>query len=1328
MLPRFEPHSHTAYSNLRLLDCINMPKNLVKYAKEIGLAGICITDHEALSCHVELSILQKEMPDFKIGLGNEIYLVEKRESGIVYYHFILIALDEIGHKQLRKLSSTAWLNSYSDRGMERVPTLKEELVRIVQEQPGHLVATTACLGGELSTKVLEMEKARMVNDNQTALSAYQDIINFLELMKNTFEDNFYIEIAPGSSKDQVIVNRKLLEIAKLYKIKMVIGSDAHYLTKEDRYVHKAYLNSKSSKEREVDAFYEFSYLQEEEDIIKNLEPSFSDDTQDVYRWLCSNSMEIFNKIQTIDLTHKQQIPSVPVKKYERSQWWGVNNSYADDMMAFPTLRKMFLSESIYDRYWVNECWSKLEKLGKGFTTGDDLTYIERLEEEARVKSIIGEKLETNMFKYPITLQHYVDMFWKKGSIVGAGRGSSCSGLNHYLLGITQLDPIAWNLPFWRYLNDERTELGDIDLDLCPSKKEAILKDIKEERGHFFNADINEISVKNLGCTLIATFGTETTKSAVLTACRGYRSDDFPDGIDSDTSQYISSLIPKERGFLWPLKEVLEGDRDKGRRPVTTFINKVSEYPGLIEIMSGIEGLISQRSSHASGVILFDEDPYEFGCFMKTPSGDIITQYDLHMAEAAGMTKYDFLVTSVQDKIKQAIKFLQENNLIEQDLSLREVYDKYFNPNVLPIDRKDIWKAIQNNEVINIFQFDSLVGAQAAKKIKPTNILELADANGLMRLMTAEQGEENPMDKYVRFKNNINLWYREMDSYGLTKEEQEYLKPYFAQSYGVPPSQEQMMMMLIDKNLCGFSLKDANNARKIVGKKLMSKIPELREQVYAQARSAALGKYIWECGIGPQMGYSFSIIHALAYSFIGFQTAYTAVNWNSIYWNTACLVVNSGSLEDELDIIEVDEDNNIIKKKEKGSDYAKMATAIGEIKSQGIKVSLVDINNSDFGFKPDVKNNQILFGMKALSNINSDIINKIKAGRPYSGIKDFVIRCPLPKIAMVNLIKAGAFDSVETAFKDRRTIMAFYIYQVCERKNRLTLQNFNGLIQKNLIPEELTMQIRVFNFNKYLKTKKVGKYYTFDDSCITFFNNFMQEKTESLEVINGITCILQENWDKIYKKEMDIARTWLKNNHDKTLKEYNTILFKECWDKYAAGTISKWEMDSLCFYHGEHELINIDVNKYGIVDFFSLSPDSAVEYTFRRNNRDIPIFKLNRIMGTVIAKDDNKSTISLLTTTGVVTVKFSREYYANYKKQISEIGADGKKHVVEKGWFTKGSMIVVNGFRREDTFVAKTYANTNSHQLYKILDVVDTEIKITNARYTSSSSMLEENEE
>jgi DNA polymerase-3 subunit alpha len=1295
---RFETHSHTMYSNIRLLDSINKPKELVDRAIELGLTGIAITEHECLANHIELNMYQKQIqemyPGFKIALGNEIYLTPNRENGQRYYHFILIAKNKEGHRALRELSSTAWMNSYWDRGLERVPTTYEDLEKVLQKYPHSLIATTACLGGELSANTLNLINAEKVGDTKSAETAHNNIVNFMLWCQKIFGEDFYIECAPGCSRDQIEVNKRLASISKAFNVKMVVGSDAHYLKKEDRYVHKAYLNSKGG-EREVDEFYEFTYLQSNEEIIAHLRESGYND--DFTKQMFQNSDEICEKIELYSLEHKQTIPKVAVDNYEKKVDACLSQKY-------PILDSMLQSDDEVERYWVNKCLNKLVDLGKN----NDI-YWSRLEEEADIKRTISEKLETNMFAYPVTLQHYVDLFWECGSMVGAGRGSSCSGLNHYLLGITQLDPIEWELPFWRYLNKERVELGDIDLDLCPSKRPIILKRIKEERGQNFKKDIDELSRKNLGCTLIATFGTEGTRSTILTACRGYRAQGFPDGIDVDTAQYLSSLIPSERGFLWPLKDCVEGNPEKDRKPIQMFINEVNQYPGLLEIMMGIEGLVNKRSSHASGVILFDEDPYEFGCFMRTPKGEIITQYDLHMCEAAGMTKYDFLVTEVQDKLTEAIKLLQDYGEVDSDLTLRQVYDKYFHPNVLPTDRADIWKTLQENSVLNIFQFDSEVGSQAAKKIKPQSMMEMADANGLMRLMATEKGAESPMEKYIRYKENINLWYKEMDEYGLTKEEQKYLEPYFKSSYGVPPSQEQLMKMLMDEHLCNFSLKDANAARKIVGKKQMSKIPALRQQVLDQAASPCLGNYIWTCGIGPQMGYSFSIIHALAYSFIGFQTMFIATNWNPIYWNTACLIVNSGSLEEEEEFEEDEETGEVEKKKEKATDYGKIAKAIGDIISKGIRVSLVDINKSSYSFVPDPDSNEILFGMKALSNVGGPVIEQIIKGRPYYGIADFMNRCPLNKSAMISLIKAGAFDRLEkdwakeSKLEPRMLVMMYYISKVCEAKKRITLQNFNGLVEHNLIPEELDLQKRVYNFTKYLKAnKKVGKYYVFDNVCEDFYNKHFD--MDQLEVINGLTCIQQTKWDKIYQTTMDKVRDWIKDNHDEILQTYNDLLFKETWDKYAQGSISAYEMEALCFYYHDHELKNVKVNKYGIVDFNELNSEPDVDYFFKRNGHDIPIYKINKIIGTVIGKNDARSSVSLLTTTGVVNVKFTKEYFAMYNRQLSEKQEDGTKKVMEKGWFTRGVKLLVSGFRRDDTFVAKTYKNNGFHQLYKITDI------------------------
>ena len=198
--------------------------------------------------------------------------------------------------------------------------------------------------------------------------------------------------------------------------------------------------------------------------------------------------------------------------------------------------------------------------------------------------------------------------------------------------------------------------------------------------------------------------------------------------------------------------------------------------------------------------------------------------------------------------------------------------------------------------------------------------------------------------------------------------------------------------------------------------------------------------------------------------------------------------------------------------------------------------------------------------------------------------------------------------------------------------------------------------------------------------------------------------------------MDAVRVWLQTHQQEVLDEYNKQLFLDLWDKYAKGSISAWEMEALCFYYNPHELQGINTHKYGIVDFKNLNSNPEVDYFFERNGQQIPIYKLTRIAGTVISKNDTRHSISLLTTTGVVNVKFSKDFYAMYGRQISEVQADGTKKIKEKGWFTRGTKLMITGFRRDDTFNAKRYANTPGHTLYKITDVIGQNIEITSQRY------------
>ena len=1305
----FGIHNHTYYSNIRLLDSINRPTDLIDKAIELGLSGIAITDHECLSAHMEVNQYAKKIkekyPDFLIALGNEIYLVNKREPGQKYFHFLLIAKDALGHKALRELSSIAWYNSFVDRGMERVPVTKEELAAVVTKYKGHLIATTACMGGELSTNALGMAEAENVGDMTSAKVFYDEICAFVDYCVNLFGDDFYIECAPSTANDQRAVNAKLYRIAKAYNIPMVIGTDSHYLTKADRFVHKSYLNSKGG-EREVDSFYEFAHLMTYDEAEEILALSFNND-KEIASQIIHNTMLIHEKITEYSLERKQMIPKVEVKDYPKVSAW--------EWDMYPTIRGLLASDDIQERYWVNECIQRLAEMD----LDGEPEYAARLETEADVIKYIGEKLDDCLFAYFNTFKHYIDLFWECGSIVGPGRGSATGFLSNYLLGITQLDPIRWGLPYWRFLNKERAELPDIDIDLAPSKRPAIFEAIRKERGE-------------LGLIQVATFGTEGTKSAILTACRGYRSEDYPDGIDVDQAQYMSSLIPQERGFLWSISDVVYGNEEKDRKPVTAFIREVENYPGLLDIIKSIEGVVNKRSSHASGVILYGEDPYETAAFMRTPSGDLITCYDLHMAEAGGDTKYDFLVTEISDKIIQCFNLLKADGVIE-DMTLRDTYNKYIHPEVMDTTDERIWDHLAAGDVLDVFQFSTGVGLAIAKKLKPKDPMEMTAANAMMRLMS-EKGKESQQDRYVRIQSQgLEVFDYEMHLHNLPEDMIKLMHKHCDRYWGCCAIQEQMMEILME--VANFTLGEANAARKVVAKKQMSKIPELRKQVYEKINNPTAADYIWEVAVAPQLGYAFSLNHSLPYSFVGMQSIFLAYNFNPIYWNTACLIVNSGSLEDnsEEEVVDIyapeaqdlsegvtfqdlpDRSGKI--RRTAATDYGKIAKAIGDIQAAGIKVSLANINKSKFGFAPDVENNRILFGLKGMLNVGDDVVDAIIKNRPYASPKDFLARVKPGKQAMVSLIKGGAFDDME----DRKFVMAWYLWETCDKKKRITLQNMAGLMKYDLIPsntEAMVLAKRVYEFNRYLKAacKGRGDSYMLDERALNFIMELGEEKL--LTVYGDNFELNAKEWDKkIYQKHMDVIREFLNNNKDELLNQLNSAIFMEDWNKYAKGTISAWEMEVLCFYYHEHELSCVNADRYGFADFFSLPEDPEIDKTFIKSGKEIHIFKLHRICGTCIAKNKTKGTVTILTTTGVVNVKFRKEYFSLFDKQISERGADGVKHVVEKSWFNRGNMIVVTGIRSGDDFVSKKYASTGGHQLYKIDSILEGgELRLKDSRY------------
>lgn len=825
LLQPFLVHNHTDASNFRLRDAINKAEELLDYALELGLPGLCITDHEALSSHVKahkyLEENQDRFGDFRLGFGNEIYLVDKNEVAekreknerISFYHFILIAKDDKGYEGLRKLSSRAWHNSFYWRGMERVPTYKDELMAIMEEYRGHIIATTACVGGEVPQLLIKYHD-EPTKENKLAVH------NLIVWLKGIFGDDLYFELQPSHNRDQQIANKMLYKAAKAYGIKCIVSTDAHYLNKEQQQVHKIYLQA-SEGEREVDSFYATTYVMDRQELLEYFDEQLLDE-------LIKNTHLIMEKIQPINFKQEVKIPKAHIPDFE------LNPLFEPFYDKYEYIKKYSESKYEVDRYYLHLIAEGM--IAKGEELND--TNLSRIDTELNELYHITEKLNQPMSSYFVLTKEVVDLMWEV-SLVGVSRGSaSCFYLN-YLLDIVQINPLKYNLPHWRFLSKERIELPDIDLDAEGSKRAEIIALTKEAYG--------EENVLNMG-----TFTTEGSRSTVLTACRGL-------GIDKDIAHNIANLIPTEKGGIWSLDECFNGNPDKGKKPAKDFIAEVEKYDGLKEVMLSIEGLISGRGQHASGVIIFPDGYVAQNAMMKTTSGLPVTQFDMNDSVYMGALKLDYLSINALDRIRAAMDLLLEHGKIEWQGSLRATYNKYFHPDVLEMEAPEMWDMLYEGHVLNAFQFETAVGIQALTKINPRSFEELCAGNSLMRLTT--EGEQ-PLDKFVRFKNDISQWYDEMKEYGLNEDEIKTLEKHLLDRYGICDTQEGLMMLSMDPKIAGFSLTQANKFRKAVAKQNQQLIEEQRVLFYESGLKNGTRKefldYVWEKELKPQFGYAFSL--------------------------------------------------------------------------------------------------------------------------------------------------------------------------------------------------------------------------------------------------------------------------------------------------------------------------------------------------------------------------------------------------------------------------------------------------------------------------------------
>ena len=1311
-------HNHTEYSNLRLRDCIIRPEEAIKYAQELGHKVIGFTDHEFVGSWIKIEKIAKKYPDIKVLRGNEIYLCRNglnnenfNKDVDRYYHFILIAKDLIGAKQIMEISTRAWLRSYMARGMRRVPTYYQDLFDIIGANPGHVIGSTACLGGALPTQIL-----RGTPDEKLGMWIMQ--------MQEIFgKDDFYFELQPSHNKDQKTVNRRLVDFSDWFDVPFIITTDSHYLKKEDRIIHKAYLNAQNG-DREVDDFYASTYMMD----TKELESYFEWMDPVLLKRAYKSIEEIANKCEDFSLEKPLKIPSLDWKEHR------AHTAPAAWFDKIPYMKKFMESDYIGDH---RLCDAIIE----GIESHPDLQNQEAYDEinsNLEMTWVSSEVNKAHWSAYYLNLQNIIDLCWSAGSVVGPGRGSGVGFILLYVLGITQINPLREKTKTfaWRFLNPERVSVLDVDFDIEGGRRNAVLSKFRE----FYGQD----RVAN-----VATFRTEKSKSAILTAARGL-------GIDIDIAQYVASLVPADRGMLRTLDQCMYGDEENEWAPIKQFQIEMGEnYPELWRVARGIEGLICGSGIHAGGVIFVDEPFTNSTGLMRAPDGTICTQFELHDAEAASLIKYDALSVEAMDKIHICMDLLCEHGYVEKKATLRETYENLIGIYNLERDEPKMWEMVWRHEINSLFQMEKQSGIQGIALLHPTSVDDLATLNSVIRLMAQEKGGEVPTEKLARFKANPQLWDEEMEKWGLTAEERELLHKELDTSYGICESQEGFMKLVQMPECGGFNLTWADRLRKSIAKKNPKEFDQLTVEYFENAKEKDLSRplcnYIWKVLVAYSRGYGFNKSHTLAYSLIALQEMNLAYKYPIIFWNCACLISDAGGFEedeideeveeelkkeepyyDEMEEFNEEEDEEVSsydeddgangypatiivtkdgrkKKKTKVTNYGKIATAIGKIQSSGVVVAPPDVNESSYTFSPDATNNLIRFGLSGITRISGDLVKQIIANRPYKNIEDFTSKVKVNKTQMINLIKAGAFDWLG----GREDVMKAYVGSICGAKNRITLQNMKALIDYKLLPDELEFECKVFNFNKYLKKMKMGDYYGLDNIAMNFYEkNFDIDNLVPEELTESTFKIKQTVWDKIYKKYMDQVRPYIVAHQKEILDALNGALMKETWDKYCDGNISKWEMDAISCYIHEHELAHIDEKKYGLSNFSEIPEQPQIEKYIPIKGKMVPIFRLWRIYGTVLDRDKAKKSVTLLTKDSVVVVKIYGPF-AEYDKQISEMGADGHKHVIRKSEFSRGNKLIIIGVREEEGFRAKKYSKTPFHLVETIKSIEDGDIIIDN---------------
>ena len=876
-------HIHSEYS---LLDGANRIKELPKIAKKLGMDSIAITDHGVMYGAIEFYKACKA-EGIKPIIGCEVYVAPRsrfdKEAGIdnKYNHLILLAKNNNGYKNLSKLVSIGFTEGYYYK-----PRIDLETLEKYHED---LICCSACLAGSLPQAILEgnMEKAEEI-----AL-----------WYKNLFGEDYYLEIQTNTLKEQTLVNQKLVGLSRKLNIPLVATNDAHYTRKEDAYNHEVLLCIQTGKKMSDTDRMRFAtndfYIKSPEEV-KGFFPNLPEALE--------NTVKIAQKCNV-----EFEFGHTILPNYEVPKEFATHYDYF----------KKLCDEGIRKRYGQEPPKEILDRMEYEISVIKKMGYVD----------------------YFLIVWDFINWAKLQGIPVGPGRGSGAGSIVAYAIGITDIDPIKYNLLFERFLNPERISMPDFDVDFCYERRQEVIDYVARKYGR------DHVSQ-------IITFGTMSARMVIRDVGRAL---DFPysetDKLAKMVPFAVHMTISKAMEQNRELRELYEGNEE---------IHK------LLDIAIGLEGMPRQASTHACGVVI-TKDPVDTYVPLYVNDGAISTQYTMTILEELGLLKMDFLGLRTLTVIQDAV------NLVKKNKGIDITFDANMN------DPK-VYKLWGEGKTVGIFQFESAGMTNFMKELKPDSLEDIIAGVSLYR--------PGPMDQIPRYIQNK-----------LDPEHAVYthssLEPILKVTYGCMVYQEQVMQIVRD--LAGYSLGRADLVRRAMGKKKLDIMAKERE-IFIHGQVDEEGNVVIPgCirnGIDEESAnkifdemaefakYAFNKSHAAAYAVVSYRTAYLKA-----YYPEEFMAATLNSYLGNLDKIPIYVDEcrrmniEILKPDVNKSftkftvDNGKIRFGLGSIKNVGISVvdSIVSERN---------KNGEYKSFTDFCERIQEEAVNK---------------KC------IESLIKAGAFD-------------------------------------------------------------------------------------------------------------------------------------------------------------------------------------------------------------------------------------------------------------------------------------------------------------------------------